>query len=272
LNGGIFITADGCRLAYDAAGDGSPVLWQHGLGADHNQPAEVFPSLPGICRITLECRGHGASELGDPGRLSIACFVMDALALLDHLEIDQAVAGGISLGAAIALRMAALYPSRVSGLILGRPAWVDGPPPETMAAYLEVARLLKEFGAVEGARRFERSQTLAAIEAVSPDNAGSLRWFFTRPNPESTIALLSRIPRDTLGISGEMFKQIRMPTLIVANAQDYVHPLVYAERLQALLPHAVARTITSKTVDRDKYVVEFRHALAEFLTRLEMLL
>jgi pimeloyl-ACP methyl ester carboxylesterase len=126
VNGGIFITADGCRLAYDAAGDGSPVLWQHGLGADHNQPAEVFPSLPGICRITLECRGHGASELGDPGRLSIACFVMDALALLDHLEIDQAVVGGISLGAAIALRMAALYPSRISGLILGRPAWAAG--------------------------------------------------------------------------------------------------------------------------------------------------
>lgn len=270
MSAGIFTTADGCRLAYQVVGEGLPVLWQHGLGADHEQPAEVFPPLPGICRITLECRGHGASELGDPERLSIKCFTADAVALLDHLEIDQAVIGGISLGAAIALQLGALHSRRVSGLILGRPAWVDAPSLETMAPYLEVAQLLKDYGAREGADRFETSQTLASVEAISPDNARSLRWFFTRPNPESTIALLSRIPGDTPGISSEMFKQIKMPTLIVVNAQDYVHPLVHGERLQDLLPNATLRTITSKSINRERYIVEFKHALAEFLTKLEV--
>jgi pimeloyl-ACP methyl ester carboxylesterase len=269
MSAGIFLTTDGCRLAYETTGDGLPVLWQHGLGADHQQPAEVFPPLPGICRITFECRGHGASELGDPEQLSIGSFAMDALTLLDHLEINQAIAGGISLGAAIALRLAARNPNRVCGLILGRPAWVDGPSPETMAAYLEVAQLLKEYGAKEGVRRFEMSQTLATIEAVSPDNASSLRWFFIRPNSESTIALLSRIPKDTPGISGELLKEIRVPTLIIGNTQDYVHPLAYCEKLRALLPNSKLQTITSKTIDRDKYVVEFRHALTEFLTNFE---
>ena len=270
MSAGIFTTSDGCRLAYEIAGEGLPVLWQHGLGADREQPAEVFPALPGVRRITLECRGHGASELGDPERLSIPCFAMDALALLDMLEIDHAIVGGISLGAAIALRIAALYPDRVSGLILGRPAWVDTPSPPSMAPYLEVAQLLKEFGAKEGAHRFEASQIHAEVETVSVDNAKSLRWFFARPKPESTIALLSRIPTDSPGISGELLKQIATPTLIVVNAQEYVHPLAYGEKLQSLLPNAALQAITSKTVDRDRYVVEFRRALAEFLAKLEI--
>ena len=110
-----FVTGDGCRLAYETAGEGSPVLWQHGLGADRKQPAEVFPSIAVVRRITLECRGHGDSSLCDPERLSIAGFAEDALALLDHLHIAKAVVGGISLGAAIALRLAAFHPDRVSG-------------------------------------------------------------------------------------------------------------------------------------------------------------
>ena len=156
---GAFRTEDGCLLAYEDSGQGMPVLWQHGLGADRNQPAEVFPAIEGIRRLTLECRGHGNSELGDPTRLSIATFEADALALLDHLEITQAIVGGISLGAAISMRLAALHPERVAGLILARPAWVEGPS-NTMAPYLEIAELIKNFGATvlnsEGLARSRR--------------------------------------------------------------------------------------------------------------------
>lgn len=265
MSEGRFVTDDGCALAYETVGDGLPVLWQHGLGATSEQPAEVFPATAGLRRVTLECRGHGGSDLGDAGYLSIARFAEDARGLLDHLRIDRAVVGGISLGAAIGLRLAALHPDRVCGLILARPAWVDGPSVATQAAYAEVAHLLADYGADEGARRFEASASLASVEAVSPDNAASLRWFFRRPNPASTIALLSRIPNNSPGIDAARLGRIAAPTLIVANAQDYVHPLAYAERLRSLLPHATLRIITSKTVDRAAYVAEFRAALAEFL-------
>ena len=36
--------------------------------------------------------------LGDPDRLTIATLADDLIAFLDHLEIDRAVVGGISLG------------------------------------------------------------------------------------------------------------------------------------------------------------------------------
>jgi pimeloyl-ACP methyl ester carboxylesterase len=261
---GAFRTEDGCLLAYEDVGQGMPVLWQHGLGADRTQPAEVFPAIAGIRRLTLECRGHGDSELGDPSRLSIATFAADAIALLDHLNVHQAIVGGISLGAALSMRLAAQSSERVAGLILARPAWVVGPSP-TMAPYLEIAALLREFGAREGALRFESSACLAAVAAVSPDNAASLKSFFSQPNPANTIALLSTIPSDSPGIDAETIAGIRVPTLIIGTHQDFVHPLAYAERLQQILPHATLRVITSKSVSKEKYKLDFREALGRFL-------
>ena len=265
---GSFVTDDGCRLAYETAGEGSPVLWQHGLGADRQQPAEVFPPIAGVRRITLECRGHGDSSLCDPERISIAGFAEDALALLDHLGVVKAVAGGISLGAAIALRLATFHPDRISGLILARPAWVNGPSLETMAPYLEVATLLRDFGADEGAQRFRQSPLLRRVEAVSPDNAQSLESFFTRPDPKGTVLLLSKIAQDSPDI-GSAFDRVVMPTLIVATDQDFVHPLAYARKLEAVLPNAELELITSKTIDRKAYVAQFRAALSGFLSKLD---
>ncbi len=266
MSEGVFVTADGCRLAYEVVGDGRPVLWQHGLGANREQPAEVFPQIDGWSRITLECRGHGASELGDPDKLSIAQFSADALALLDHLAIDAAVVGGISLGAAIGVRLAALHPERVKGLVPARPAWVDAPSLETQAAYHEVAQMIRQHGVDDGARRFEQSPSLARIEQVAPDNAKSLRWFFTRARPQTTVELLSRIPLDWPGIPRQALRAIDVPTLVIGNAADDAHPLVYAQQLAELLPRATLAEITSKSVDRSAYVAEFRRALHTFLT------
>lgn len=260
-----FKAHDGCQLAYVDEGRGMPVLWQHGLGADRNQPAEVFPAIEGVRRIILECRGHGASELGNTDAISVQQFADDALALLDHLDIKRAVVGGISLGAAIALRLASLHPERVSALILARSAWVDEQGPEHLRIYRDVASLLDQYGAEEGLRRLEEAGRLKEVEAVSPDNAASMRWFFTRANAESTVALLSRIPAQGPGIPRADIRRLALPTLVIANGEDYVHSISTAKTLAELIPGANLRVITSKTVSREQYVTEFRRELQQFL-------
>jgi pimeloyl-ACP methyl ester carboxylesterase len=259
-----FRTSDGCSLAYVDEGWGLPVLWQHGLGADRNQPGEVFPAIEGVRRITLECRGHGASQLGDEQGITIAQFAADAMALLDHLGVERAVVGGISLGAAIALHLAALYPERTAGLILARPAWVDERTPETLKIYREVAALLAGYGPEEGGKRLEASPRLQEVERVSPDNGASMRGFFKR-DLVSTVALLSRIPAQSPGICRAEIKCLDLPTLVIANGQDFVHPVETARTLHDLIPGSQFRLITSKTVSRQQYVGEFKQALQEFL-------
>lgn len=263
---GMFLAADGCRLHYETAGSGRPIFWQHGLGADAGQPAEVFPRLEGWQRITLECRGHGQSDLGPVAHLSIDQFAADVNELAVHLGISSYVIGGISLGAVIALRLACLQPQNVQAVVLARPAWVDEPAPVTMRPYLEVADLLARYGAIEGAEQFSRSQVLSEVEKVSPDNAQSLRWFFARPRADSTIDLLSRIPLDGPGLEEEDLRSIGCPTLVIGNEQDFVHPIATARRLADLIPTADFRQITAKSLSRAAYVSDFRDAMTVFLT------
>lgn len=268
---GHFRTDDGCRLAFEVQGSGRPVLWQHGLGATAAQPAEVFPQDPslGVQRITLLCRGHEGSDLGDPARLGIAQFAADGLALLDHLGHDRAVLGGISLGAAIALRLACLAPERASALILARPAWVDQPAPASMGAYLEVARHLARQGAI-GRALFQSGAVYREISRASPDNAASLVSFFTRPRPETTVALLSRLPLDGPGVTEDQIAALTLPSLVVVTGEDHVHRAAYGARLAALICGAGLVQITPKGRDRAAHLAEFRAALASFLADLKV--
>jgi pimeloyl-ACP methyl ester carboxylesterase len=187
---------------------------------------------------------------------------------MDHLGVRKAVVGGISLGAAVALRLAALHPERTCGLIIARPAWIDGPSLETMSPYVAVAQRIAESGSVEGLARFLHSEDLQKVQRVSPDNALSLQAFFSQANPESTVQLLSRIAKDAPAV-GDLISTISVPALIIANDQEFVHPLEYALTIHSKLPLARLRIITSKTVDATAYRKEFAMSLREFLLSLE---
>lgn len=260
-----FTTPDGCTLVYDISGEGPAVLWQHGLGAPFGQPLAVFPQ-GGVTRITLACRGHEESDLGPPGDLSIATFARDALALLDHLGIERlAVAGGISLGAAISLRLAAYHPDRVAQLVLARPAWLDQPALEGQRGYVEAGRHLELYGVDEGLARFRQSAVFREVEAASLDNAKSLLSYFSRPRPETTIALLARLPNDWPGVPTSLIERLAQPALVIGNGEDVIHPLWFAQELADRIPGGRLETIPSKTADPAAYTAEFRAVFGRFL-------
>lgn len=262
---GSFRTRDGCRVSYVDEGEGMPVLWQHGLGATQTQAAEVFPESPRLRRITLECRGHGDSEVGVPEALSIRQFAEDAVGLLDHLGVKRAVAGGISLGAAIALRLAVQHPDRVGALILARPAWISESSPERLRIYLDVAELLAQSGPAQGLERLQASERYRQLMSASPDNAASMRSFFQR-DPASTVALLSRIPAQGPGVTREQISGIVLPTLVIANEGDHVHSIEMATELAALIPGSMLEIIPSKSAPGNAYLNAFKTALGEFLS------
>jgi pimeloyl-ACP methyl ester carboxylesterase len=262
---GSFKARDGCRINYVDEGAGVPVLWQHGLGATQAQVAEVFPESSQFRRITMECRGHADSELGAPESLSIRQFADDAVALLDQFEVRRAVAGGISLGAAIALRLAAHYPERVGALVIARPAWVNEAAPANLEIYLDVAKLLSQYGPEQGLERLQASERYRVVMKESPDNAASMRSFFIR-ELKSTVALLSRIPAQGPGVTREQMSRLALPTLVIANEGDYVHSMAMATEVAELIPGAILKIIPSKNFNRDAYVEAFKAALQEFLS------
>ena len=183
----------GARLGGLDRGNGLPVVFQHGLGGDEAQVAEVFPDGEGFRRLTLECRGQGRSAAGDPVEFSIATFADDVLAFARSRGVDRFVVGGISMGAAIALRIAVLCPEQVIAVVLARPAWVWQPAPANMQVYAELARHLGNPDIQQALADFEGSTTAQRLAQEAPDNLASMRKFLAVPDREALAALLSAI-------------------------------------------------------------------------------
>ena len=262
---GTFTTADGITLSVHETGTGRPMVFQHGLCGDANQPAQVFPPDAGHRCITLDCRGHGASDPGSSASLSIATFADDIAALIAARAFGPCVLGGISMGAAIALRLAVTRPDLVSALVLARPAWVTDPAPSNMAPNALVGDLLRYHPADKARTLFEATPTAATLARTAPDNLASLRGFFSRQSTAITAELLCRISADGPGVTPTDLSRITVPTLVIGTAQDFVHPLDHCQTLARLIPQAQMAEITPKGVDPTAYQADFRSTLALFL-------
>ena len=262
------ISRDGIALHGRDQGTGLPVVFQHGLGGNEAQVAEVFPDDAGFRRLTLDCRGQGRSPEGDPRALSIAAFAGDVLAFADQRGLRRFAVGGISMGAAIALHLAIRHPQRILGLVLARPAWLWDAAPANMQPFAEVARLLRSPDIAQARIAFERSETGHRLAQTAPDNLASLLGFFDAENPAALAALLAAIAADGPGVSEAEVRRIAIPTLVLGTAVDAVHPIDTAHQLAACIPGARFQALTPKSTDRARYVREFRMTLADFLTGL----
>jgi 3-oxoadipate enol-lactonase len=110
---------DGLELHYEERGSGPPLLLVAGIPAVASDWAPLVERLSGSRRvIAFDNRGSGRSTV-TPGPYTTAMLAADAVALLDHLEIDRAVVFGMSLGGMIAQEIALGWPERVDRLVLG---------------------------------------------------------------------------------------------------------------------------------------------------------
>jgi pimeloyl-ACP methyl ester carboxylesterase len=263
-----FFPHDGLSFHYLDVGAGVPFVFQHGLGGDVNQPVGLCEPPVGCRFLALDCRAHGQTRpLGDPGKISIAAFADDLAVFLDYFQIRAAVIGGISLGAALALNFALRFPQRVLGLILSRPAWLDGPMPRNVSIYGFIARLIRQHGAVHGLVLFRQSEEFQSYLRESPDAANSLVGQFQNPRAEETVVKLERIPMDTPVRDLAVLKSITVPTLILANRQDPIHPYEYGQVLATAIPGAEFRELTPKSVSQERHRADVQWLLGAFLRR-----
>lgn len=102
--------------------NGTPVLLLHGWPYDIHTYVEVAPALAagGYRVIVPYLRGFGGTmflSADTPRNGQQSAFALDAIALLDALNIEAAVVGGCDWGARTANILAALWPRRCRALI-----------------------------------------------------------------------------------------------------------------------------------------------------------
>jgi 3-oxoadipate enol-lactonase len=116
------VQANGLTINYERQGSGEPLLLLPYLAADHACYAfQVAEYAKRFTCISLDLRGAGETDKPD-GAYSIELFADDAAAFMEVIGIERAHVMGLSLGAAVAMWLAAKYPSRVRSLSL-HSAW-----------------------------------------------------------------------------------------------------------------------------------------------------
>jgi 3-oxoadipate enol-lactonase len=111
---------NGITIGYDDTGAGENVLvLVHGHPFDRSmwRPQVEEISSKGWRVIAPDLRGYGESSV-IPGKTTLDVFATDIATLLNQLNIQEIVIGGLSMGGQIVMEFCRLYPERVRGVLL----------------------------------------------------------------------------------------------------------------------------------------------------------
>ena len=111
---------DGVAIYSESHGEGFPLVWSHEFAGDYRSWEDQVRFFSRRYRvITYNARGYPPSDVpDDPGAYSQERSVEDLKGLLDHLGIESAHIGGLSMGGAVALNFGIRYPEMARSLIV----------------------------------------------------------------------------------------------------------------------------------------------------------
>jgi pimeloyl-ACP methyl ester carboxylesterase len=228
--------SDGQRLYYEIHGSGTDVVvYLHGLLLDANINRDIARRMAaaGYRVVLLDLPGHGGSD--KPAHATLHRFdryARHVINLLDHLGVDQAVVGGVSLGADVTLQVGILAPKRVKALIVEMPVLENA----AVTAAVIFAPLL----ALVSLGRPLFNVTRKLFERIPRKDRGI---------PDAILNILSNDPKTMAAVLHGILvgpiapdvlerSEIRVPTLIIAHNYDLIHPHSDARNLARQLKDA----------------------------------
>jgi pimeloyl-ACP methyl ester carboxylesterase len=260
---------DSISFYYTQTGSGIPFVFQHGLGGSVDQIIQTYHPPPGVELITFDFRGHGKTPIGREDQINFTTFADDLNALLHHLHVDKAIIGGISMGAAVALNFTLRYPNCALALILSRPAWLDGPMAiQYRAIYKFISELIHKNGPELSRKIFMSSAQYIRLSEVSSTTAQSLLKLFDYEHLSETAIKFERIPEDTPSHDRNEWKGISMPTLILVNKSDPIHPFEYGFEYASQISHADVREIAAKSMSEEQHHRDVQKYIDSFINKL----
>lgn len=244
------VSFDGTTLATFELGrpDGPVLFLINGLGGNLGAWRFLIDYYRDQFRIvSFDYRGMYQSELARNGDYSMATHTRDAVTVMDHYGIEDAVVMGWSMGVQVVLEVYRAVPARIRALVLtngafGRPLDVlPGLKPlakATMGALAQVAPTLRPL-----ARPFLKTTLpLKALKAVG---------FLSRHLDEEVFLDLAKdfaeldfaAYRDCVDAlvnhsAEDMLEQIAVPTLILAGGRDLFTPATFSRTMAQRIPRA----------------------------------
>lgn len=237
----------GC-LVWGADSDPTVVV-VHGNGGHAHWWDGVVPALaPGWRVVAPDLRGHGTSSWPDEPAYALADLAADVRAVLDDVAPGRVAIVGHSMGARVALRLAADLPGRVRGLALL----------DTRLGGIAPAMTVRWRGRIVGARKgrvyASLAEALAAFRFVpdEPDVPPSMvdDLAYHAVIEQAPGEWMFRFDRAVLGLEGDgsgdmlaSFAQVRCPVAILAGEGSWVMDRAEIARVCDACPGALVRTL-----------------------------
>jgi pimeloyl-ACP methyl ester carboxylesterase len=226
---------NGHRISYDEYGAGErPLIVIHGLLMNRGMFDRLGPKMAerGNRVIAMDLLGHGRSDRPpDMSNYSMTFFARQVEALMEHLELDEAVVGGTSLGANTTLELAYLSPRRVRGMMIEMPVLEN--------ALLAVAVI---FTPVMIGLRFGEplwKLVAAATRRIPRTNPLiDMGLDVLRQDPEPSMAVLEGLFLGSSAPHHQFRVQMTQPTLVIGHHRDPLHPFSDSGKLAEELPNA----------------------------------
>ena len=255
------------EIAYEVIGEGYPLAFMHGLGAGRAQTTSALTALDDTQLIAPDMLGHGDSISEDSEAvISFDQSADDVIAILDHLGIDKANIGGLSMGSGIAVNIALRYPERVNKLILLRPSWLDKKQPSHLALVAYVGKWIMEDGAEVAEKKLIAHPDYVALYEEVPKVAESIRGLFKRPAHLSHTTVLYKMWEDAPFTTLDDLSKIKNDALMLFTTRDNLHPIPVAESVAEALPNLQESTELPPRYDEpEDYTVALNEVINQFL-------
>ncbi len=139
------LQVDGGHIHFEVSGQGPALIFAHGLGGNHmSWWQQVGRFRDGYTCVTFSHRGFAPSSVvvphPDPRR-----YADDLSALIDHLQLEQVILVGQSMGGWTVVEYCLRYPRRVRGMVLSAtvgsidPGQIASLESDAMAAWLRAS-------------------------------------------------------------------------------------------------------------------------------------
>ncbi len=226
---------NGHRISYDEYGEGDrPIILIHGLLMNRRMFERLGPEMAELGNrvIAVDLLGHGRSDRpAQMSNYSMTFFARQVETLMDHLELDQAVIGGTSLGANATLELAYLSPDRVRAMMVEMPVLDNA----LLAAAVIFTPIM--IGLRIGEPVLRRLASVARrIPRTNPLVDAGLDLLRQDPAPSSAVLeglfLGSSAPHHQFRV------EMKQPALVIGHRADPLHPFSDSGMLAEELPNA----------------------------------
>jgi pimeloyl-ACP methyl ester carboxylesterase len=186
-------------------------------------------AVPDGCRfIAPDLPGFGGEDPPATGSPSMDAYAEDVVALLDALEIDRAVIGGLSMGGYVTFALFRRAPERFSGMLLADTR-TPADTPDGRSARRAMSELVKTQGPTAVADQMIGKLLGKTTRATRPHVEREVR----RLIEANTIRGLDDAIQAMLGRpdSSPDLQRISMPTLVIVGEEDVLTPVSDSEAI-----------------------------------------